>query len=292
MRIKWLVAGLIVLSIVLIVLLMLRPRYAVAPVPLTSTVTNFEECKNAGYPVMESYPEKCRAPSGEIFVRIIENQNEKPVPTTTPSSISFDAQVTFHPHEKFIFSDGLEVTLQEINDSRCKPDVQCIWAGELSAFLFVTSGTLGTDEREIHLGTINNTSRTLYGYVFTLVSATTTEATIVVSKVKPVETTTQGFVTGHITIGPICPVESIDHPCVVPPETYTSRNVVVYAPDKTTVIKKTSLNTQGNYTIPLPVGTYWIQIQPAGIGAGEKKKVIIVASQTVTVDFDIDTGIR
>lgn len=241
---------------------------------------------------MESYPEQCRAPSGELFVRSIENQNVKPVPTTTPSSISFDTQVTLHLHEKIFFSDGLEVTLQEINDSRCKPDVQCIWVGELSAFLSVTSGTLGTDKREIHLGTINNTSLTLYGYVFTLVSATATDATIVVSNVIPVETISQGLVTGHITIGPICPVESIDHPCVVPSETYTSRNVVIYAPDKTTLIKKTSLDTQGNYAIPLPVGTYWIQIQPAGIGAGEKKKVTIVASQTTTVDFDIDTGIR
>lgn len=266
------------------------------PIPVSAPIqkiSNFEECKNAGYPVMESYPEQCRAPNGDLFVRSIENKNEEPIPTTTPSSIPFDTDVTFRQNEKIIFSDGLEVTLQKINDSRCTPDVQCIWAGELSAFLSVTSGTLGTVEREMHLGTINNTSLTLYGYVFTLVSATATNATIVVSKVIPAETTTvQGFVTGHITIGPICPVESIDHPCIVPPETYTSRNVVVYAPDKTTVIKKSPLDTQGNYTIPLPVGTYWIQIQPAGIGAGEMKKVTIVASQRTLVNFDIDTGIR
>ncbi len=286
---KWLIVCVGILSILLVVLVVYRPTLVSAPI---QKITSFEECKNAGYPVMESYPEQCRAPSGEVFVRSIENQNEKPVLASTSSSISFDSPVTLHPHEKIIFSDGLEVTLQEINDSRCKPDVQCIWAGELSAFLSITNGTLGTDEREMYLGTINNTSRTLYGYVFTLVNATTTDATIIISKIKPVETTAQGFVTGHITIGPLCPVESIDHPCVVPSETYTSRNVVVYAPDKATVIKKTSLDTQGNYTVPLPVGTYWIQIQPAGIGEGEKKKVTIVASQSITVNFDIDTGIR
>ena len=285
---KWVIVCVGIVSILFVLCVVYHPIPVSAPI---QKITNFEECKNAGYPVMESYPEQCRVPNGELFVRSIENQNEKPVSTTT-SSISFDTQVTLHPLEKIIFSDGLEITLQEINDSRCKPDVQCVWAGELSAFLFVTNGTLGTDEREIHLGTTNNTSLSLYGYVFTLVSATATDATIVVSKVTAVETTAQGFVTGHITIGPICPVESIDHPCVVPSETYTSRNVVVYAPDRTTVIKKASLDTQGNYTIPLTVGTYWIQIQPAGIGVGEKKKVTIVVSQTITVDFDIDTGIR
>lgn len=39
------------------------------------TVTNFEECANAGYPVMESYPRQCRTPSGELFVESIANPN-------------------------------------------------------------------------------------------------------------------------------------------------------------------------------------------------------------------------
>jgi len=32
------------------------------------TVTSFEECAAAGYPIMESYPEQCRTPDGETFV--------------------------------------------------------------------------------------------------------------------------------------------------------------------------------------------------------------------------------
>lgn len=35
-------------------------------------VTNFEECVAAGYPVMESYPEQCRTPNGETFIREVE----------------------------------------------------------------------------------------------------------------------------------------------------------------------------------------------------------------------------
>lgn len=31
-------------------------------------VTNFKECADAGYPVLESYPRQCRTPEGRIFV--------------------------------------------------------------------------------------------------------------------------------------------------------------------------------------------------------------------------------
>jgi hypothetical protein len=58
------------------------------------------------------------------------------------------------------------------------------------------------------------------------------------------------------------------------------------------VKEKVSLDTKGNYSLTLPAGTYFIQIQPAGIGEGEKKKVTVVAKETQTLDFDIDTGIR
>lgn len=32
------------------------------------SINSFEECKAAGYPVMESYPEQCRTPDGRLFV--------------------------------------------------------------------------------------------------------------------------------------------------------------------------------------------------------------------------------
>ncbi|MBP9749903.1 MAG: carboxypeptidase regulatory-like domain-containing protein [Candidatus Pacebacteria bacterium] len=102
----------------------------------------------------------------------------------------------------------------------------------------------------------------------------------------------EGTVTGHITIGPFCPVEREGVPCVVPVEAYLSRNVVVYKVDGTTVLERKALDAEGNYTIALQPGTYWLQVDPAGIGPGEKKKVTITNSTTSIVDFDIDTGIR
>ncbi len=51
-----------------------------------SAVTNFSECKQAGYPIMESYPEKCQTPDGRQFT------NE--VATTTPSTSTTTLPIT------------------------------------------------------------------------------------------------------------------------------------------------------------------------------------------------------
>ncbi len=107
----------------------------------------------------------------------------------------------------------------------------------------------------------------------------------------PKPETAKGHVTGTVSIGPICPVEREGVPCEVPAEVYTSRSVVVYDRDGVTVLEKTPLTSKGTYDIALKAGTYWIQIEPAGIGPGEKKQVTI-SDGTVTLDFDIDTGIR
>lgn len=51
-----------------------------------SAVTNFSECKQAGYPIMESYPEKCQTPDGRHFTN--------DVATTTPSTSTTTPVVT------------------------------------------------------------------------------------------------------------------------------------------------------------------------------------------------------
>lgn len=37
-----------------------------------STIDSFDECVEAGYPVMESYPAKCATPDGQTFTQIID----------------------------------------------------------------------------------------------------------------------------------------------------------------------------------------------------------------------------
>ncbi len=34
-----------------------------------STISNFEECVTAGYPIQETYPERCAVPGGQTFTK-------------------------------------------------------------------------------------------------------------------------------------------------------------------------------------------------------------------------------
>jgi hypothetical protein len=102
-----------------------------------------------------------------------------------------------------------------------------------------------------------------------------------------------GYVAGHLEIGPNCGGPVVDSkPCPTPPEAYSSREVVVYDSDGVSVNVKGKIDTKGNYKIPLGPGYYFVQIVPAGIGAGEKKGVTIKSWETTNLDFFIDTGIR
>lgn len=67
--IYWVIGIVIVLSAGVVVWLNLQPPRV--------EVQSFEECAQAGYPVMESYPRQCKAPDGKTFVEDIGNELEK-----------------------------------------------------------------------------------------------------------------------------------------------------------------------------------------------------------------------
>lgn len=71
------IIGIIVLIIIALGLWYAWNNYQTTPVPVKETITSFEECAAAGYPIMESYPEKCQTESGQLFVRDIGNELEK-----------------------------------------------------------------------------------------------------------------------------------------------------------------------------------------------------------------------
>lgn len=136
-------------------------------------ITEFEECAKAGYPILETYPEQCRTPDGRSFTKSINS-----------SGAEFDSLVTLRLNEQSKFNDGLTVTLVEINDSRCKSGVVCVWAGEL-AFQFKLLGGNINQDTEIKLGTVIAKSITQGGYTFTLKEATENTSIITVTKVNP-----------------------------------------------------------------------------------------------------------
>ncbi|MFA5933700.1 MAG: hypothetical protein WC795_00540 [Candidatus Paceibacterota bacterium] len=139
------------------------------PQPI-KVISSFEECAQAGYPILESYPEQCQTPDGQSFTKGL-----------TPQEAVLGNQVTLRVNEQVKFDDGLVITLTEINDSRCKQGVQCIWQGELSSTFIILGGNV-SEFKEIQLGTVTAKSATQNGYTFTLKEATEINATITVTK--------------------------------------------------------------------------------------------------------------
>lgn len=105
---------------------------------------------------------------------------------------------------------------------------------------------------------------------------------------------TKGTIKGKVEVGPICPVEQVGVPCPVPPEVYTSREVILYASDGINVIKRMNFLADGTYSFEVLAGTYILDAPPQGIGgSGDVPETIIIKSgETVEFNFTIDTGIR
>ncbi len=271
--------GIILIGIILFVII---SNFSYTPVSTTGT-SPIIPCTERGLISDPADGTKCIAATTSTVT--------SPVPVTKPrSSGAFDIPMTLTTKQSLTYADGLHITLNVINDSRCAVDVQCIWAGELAPEFSVTGGFFGTKQETVSLGTARKTSTTIGTYTFTLLKATETNVTISITKKSVPQS--NGAIKGSVTIGPVCPVERIDEPCVIPPETYTSRNVVVYGPTESVKISETPLKSDGTYTLSLAPGNYWLQISPAGIGPGEKKFITVQANETTSLDFDIDSGIR
>lgn len=81
--------------------------------------------------------------TGLVVVALLAAAPRKAQMLNTPVEFSVGESVRF---------GKLELTLFSIDDSRCKPDVQCIWAGELSANFTVMLGEQSLS-RMVRLGT-------------------------------------------------------------------------------------------------------------------------------------------
>jgi hypothetical protein len=54
------------------------PEEPHAPADETITITTFDECAAAGYPVMESHPRQCALPDGTTFTEVLAAEEELP----------------------------------------------------------------------------------------------------------------------------------------------------------------------------------------------------------------------
>jgi hypothetical protein len=103
----------------------------------------------------------------------------EPVPKV--AGAAFDAPLTLGTGASARYPDGLEVMLQEIEDSRCPEDVVCVWQGELAAVLRLSGGQLPAAQ-EVRVGTERSREVTVQSYAIALREATTGTATIAVAR--------------------------------------------------------------------------------------------------------------
>jgi hypothetical protein len=89
------------------------------------------------------------------------------------AKVSFGKEFAVRKTDSVVLPDGLVVYVKSIDDSRCKPGVQCIWAGEISVELLVKSST-GLSST-LRIGTVNQQTITQDGYSFSLGKSSTAE---------------------------------------------------------------------------------------------------------------------
>ena len=104
-----------------------------------------------------------------------------------------------------------------------------------------------------------------------------------------------GVLEGQVTIGPLQPAQQVGQEAPTPaPEVYAAREIVVYKKNGVTEFTRLKIGETGIYRGELPVGVYVIDINHLGIDSAEglPRQIEIQANSAITLDIDIDTGIR
>jgi len=105
----------------------------------------------------------------------------------------------------------------------------------------------------------------------------------------------EGFLTGKVTIGPLCPVESFppDPACQPTEETYKAWPIAVWTTDKKTKLAQIEPNLDGTYKFGLPEGSYLVDLEKQHLfGKNLPATINIKPGEMAMLNIDIDTGIR
>ena len=120
---------------------------------------------------------------------------------------------------------------------------------------------------------------------------------VLISGCEKKRTISAGFLEGTISIGPICPVETIppDPACLPTAETYKAYPVFVFTSDGKNKITQLKPELDGTYSSELPSGNYLVVLEkPQNTigGSNLPAEVSISAQDKTLLDINIDTGIR
>ncbi len=104
---------------------------------------------------------------------------------------------------------------------------------------------------------------------------------------------------GAVTIGPITPVQKTGECPPVPPEVFNERKLMIYDESGEHLVREVYFTqidggATGYYAATIGAGTYTVDINHYGIDRAANFPMTITVSkdETVTIDVDIDTGIR
>ena len=107
------------------------------------------------------------------------------------------------------------------------------------------------------------------------------------------------LIQGAVTIGPITPVQQAGECPVVPPEVFSARKLIVYDESGKHMVREIYFTQIGNgatgyYTATIGAGTYTLDINHNGMDRAENfpMKLTVSKDETITIDVNIDTGIR
>jgi hypothetical protein len=103
-----------------------------------------------------------------------------------------------------------------------------------------------------------------------------------------------GRLSGVVTIGPNCPVESATSPCPTSPDAYAKRKVLVMNEAGSTLLHTVDIDSQGLYLVDLAPARYTVDVKTVGVdrATGVPAVVEIKANTVTKLDISIDTGLR
>jgi hypothetical protein len=213
------------------------------------------------------------------------------LPTTLPTrSADFGNPETYAVHETRAYADGLTVTLDRIDDSRCKPDVQCIWAGELAPMLTLRGGGL-SGTRTVSLGTTRTPRAQVGDYALQLDSATAATATITVTRGSGGAVVTGGSgVRGTAHVGPTCPVERTPPDPACADRAYAGAFVVETVGGNR--VAEFTTGSDGSFSVALPPGSYQVRLRDANAMPSMAPQPFTVREGWSLLDLALDSGIR